>query len=125
MHFLSRNFRGMPIVGSGLVWDLNMFLAAERRKSLATADRGCCRNAEFRNFPLLFEEGWTRPQQDIAKPPFWSGRSGDQIPQKFIEVEHIIPREARLSGRVVMRVLWAKGRRVWPRPATPTAQERT
>jgi hypothetical protein len=34
--------------------------------------------------PLLSEEGWPRPQQDIAKPPFWSGRGGDQIPQRIL-----------------------------------------
>src|SRR5262249_37669064 len=25
--------------------------------------RGCCPTAEVRNFPLLSEEGWTRPQK--------------------------------------------------------------
>jgi hypothetical protein len=53
-----------------------------------TAFRDCCRNAEVRNFPLLSEEGWTRHQQNIAKPPLWSGRGGDPIPQNFVEVEH-------------------------------------
>src|SRR5262249_33092722 len=38
--------------------------------TLTTAFRGCCRNAEVRNFPLLFEEGWTRLQQNIAKRPY-------------------------------------------------------
>src|SRR5215831_13655202 len=47
---------------------------------------GC--GTEGRNFPLLFEEGWTRPQQNIAQPPLWSGRGGDPIPPNFVEVEH-------------------------------------
>src|SRR5262249_40895634 len=50
--------------------------------------RGCCSNGGVANFPLLSEEGWTRPQQNIAKPPLWSGRGGDQIPQNFVDVEH-------------------------------------
>ena len=33
--------------------------------------------------PPLSEEGWTRPQQNIAKPPLWSGPGGDQIPPEF------------------------------------------
>src|SRR5262249_16134226 len=39
-----------------------------RPKTLAF--RGCCQKTECRNFPLLPEEGWPRPQQNIAKPPF-------------------------------------------------------
>jgi hypothetical protein len=39
-----------------------------------------------REFPLLSEEGWTRPQQNIAKPPLWSGRGGDQIPQNLLRL---------------------------------------
>src|SRR5262249_41247885 len=32
-----------------------------------------------RNFPLLSEDWWPRHQKDIAKPPFWSGRGGDNL----------------------------------------------
>jgi hypothetical protein len=46
------------------------------------------KHSDPRIFPLLSEEGRTRPQQNIAKPPLWSGRGGDQIPQNFVEVEH-------------------------------------
>ena len=80
------------IFATGLwIW----FSAAERRKSLATAVRGCCPNGGVASFPLLCEEGWTRPQQNIAKPPLWSGRGGDQIPQNFVEVEHHLLLAAR------------------------------
>ena len=48
--------------------------------------QGCCRNAAVRNFPLLSEQGWTRPQQNIAKPPLWSGRGGDPIPPNLLIV---------------------------------------
>jgi hypothetical protein len=48
-----------------------------------------------RNFPLLSEEGWTRHPQNIAKPPFWSGRGGAQSPQNFVEVEHHLLLAAR------------------------------
>ena len=45
--------------------------------------QGVLTNADFGNFPLLPEEGWTRHQQIIAKHPLWSGRGGDQIPTEF------------------------------------------
>src|SRR5262249_12401728 len=46
---------------------------------VVTGFRGYCPNTEVRNFPLLSEEGWTRPRQNFAKPPLWSGRCGDQF----------------------------------------------
>src|SRR5215813_7190137 len=50
-------------------------------RAWAVAQMGWCGE-----FPLLSEEGWTRPSQNIAKPPLWSGRGGDAIPQTFVEV---------------------------------------
>src|SRR5262249_25015510 len=64
---------------------------ASRLSRRAATDRshgrkGLLPNAEVGNFPLLSEEGWTRPQQNIAKPPLWSGRGGDQIPQNLLRL---------------------------------------
>src|SRR5690242_13786982 len=57
----------------------------------------------FLSFPLLFEEGWTRPQQNIAKPPLWSGRVVSKFQQNLMVFSHHPVCASKVASRLLYR----------------------